>query len=116
MANNLLNFVAGAVNGTGPDGGKPTGGVAVDRFGNMFGTTSGGGQHGCEVVERAPRLRRDVVTGERARARVESDLTAAKQEAVACDGLAVGTDGRRRRIGPNPTTAHTPASCAVAVR
>jgi len=34
----------------GPDGGKPTGGVAFDRFGNMFGTTSGGGQHGCGTV------------------------------------------------------------------
>src|SRR5437879_8916168 len=58
-------------------------------------------QNGCDVVQHAPRLRRDIAGNDLARLRIERNLTAAKEETSAAHRLRVGADRRRRFIRGN---------------
>src|SRR5439155_1090093 len=51
-----------------------------------------GSQNGCDVVQHAPRLRRDIAGNNLARLRIERNLTAAKEETSAAHSLRVGAD------------------------
>ena len=70
-----------------------------------------GSQNGCNVVQRPPRLCRDIAGNDLARFRVERNLAAAKEEASAAHSLRVGADRPGRFVRGNDLLHVVDSNC-----
>ena len=70
-----------------------------DRLDDVVPPAAGGGEDCGQVGENLMRLRLEAARHQLARLRVEADLTRGEEQGVDRNGLAIGADGGRGRVG-----------------